>query len=113
MEEFDYVVPHTIDEAVSALAQKGKAARVLAGGTDILVQMRGGRRIVERLVDIKEVPEANQLLCDPDSGLQLGSGVPCYKIYQDQAVANTYPGLGRRCIYDRRHPDTRQGDRRR
>lgn len=93
MEEFDYVVPHTIDEAVSALAQKGKAARVLAGGTDILVQMRGGRRIVERLVDIKEVPEANQLLCDPDSGLQLGSGVPSYKIYQDQAVANTYPGL--------------------
>ena len=93
MQEFDYVVPQTIDEAVSALAQKGKAARVLAGGTDILVQMRGGRRIVERLVDLKEVPEANHLSCDSSSGLQLGAGVPCYKIYQDQAVANTYPGL--------------------
>ena len=93
MHEFEYVVPRTVPEAVTLLAEKGKQARVLAGGTDILVQMRAGRHRVERLVDIKEVPEVNHLSYDPREGLQLGSAVPCYRIYQDKAVSKIYPGL--------------------
>ena len=93
MQEFDYAVARTVNDAVSLLAEKGRKARVLAGGTDILVQLRSGRHRVERLVDLKEVPEANQLSYSPEKGLRLGSGVPCYRIYQDETVSRVYPGL--------------------
>ena len=93
MRDFEYIVPHSVNEAVSLLAEKGNMARCLAGGTDILVQMRGGRRDLERLVDIKDIPDTNQLSYNPQTGLQLGSAVPCYRIYQDAAVSQAYPGL--------------------
>ena len=93
MFDFEYSAAKTVDEAVSLLLEKGSQARVLAGGTDILVQLRGGRRRVERLVDIKDIPEANQLSYDPQGGLTLGSAVPCYRIYQDETVCQAYPGL--------------------
>ncbi len=93
MKDFEYVSARTLDEAVSLLAEKGEKARVLAGGTDILVQLRTGRRPIERLVDIKAVPEVNILSYDAQKGLSLGAAVPCYRIYQDDAVSRAYPGL--------------------
>ena len=93
MKEIEYTSARTVGEAVSLLTEKGDQARVLAGGTDILVQLRGGRRNIERLVDVKEVPEANQLSYSPQTGLDLGAAVPCYKIYQNETVSKVYPGL--------------------
>jgi carbon-monoxide dehydrogenase medium subunit len=82
-----------VGEAVSLLAEKGNLARPLAGGTDILVQLRSGRRRLERLVEIKDIPEVNELSYDPQHGLRLGAAVPCYRMYQDEQVAQAYPGL--------------------
>lgn len=93
MEAIDFVTPKTLRDAVAALAAKGERARPLAGGTDILVQLRSGRRRAELLVDLKGVPELNQLSCSPRNGLELGAAVPCYLIYQNQTVASAYPGL--------------------
>ena len=93
MQDFDYAIARSVDEAVSLLAEKGDKARVLAGGTDILVQLRVGRREVDRLVGIGDVPEANQLSYDSSGGLRLGAAVPCYRIYQDETVSRAYPGL--------------------
>jgi carbon-monoxide dehydrogenase medium subunit len=93
LQAFDYAAPRSVDEAVSLLAERGDGARVLAGGTDIIVQVREGRRRVALLVDIKGIPEANQLAYDPATGLVIGAAVPCYKIYGDAAIAAAYPGL--------------------
>ena len=93
MEDFDFATPKSLDEALTLLASKGDGARMIAGGTDILVQMRSGRRTAEVVVDVKEIPELNQLSYDPQNGLVLGAAVPCYRIYEDQAVASAYPGL--------------------
>ena len=93
MEAIEYTATKSIDEAVAALAAKRERARVLAGGTDILVQLRGGRRSVDLLVDVKDIPELNQLTYTPQKGLILGAAVPCYRIYQDQTLASAYPGL--------------------
>ena len=93
MQDFEYSVARTVGEAVSLLAEKGNLARPLAGGTDILVQLRSGRRRLERLVEIKDIPEVNELSYDPQQGLRLGAAVPCYRIYQDEQVAQAYPGL--------------------
>jgi carbon-monoxide dehydrogenase medium subunit len=75
------------------MAEKGEAARVLAGGTDILVEMRTGRRNVERLVDLKAVPELNELSYSPEQGLRMGAAVPCHRLYEDAAISGAYPGL--------------------
>ena len=93
MQAFDYAIARTVDEAVALLAEKGEGARPIAGGTDILVQLRSGRRILERLVNVKTVAESNQLTYDPQEGLYLGAAVPCYRIYGDDSVARAYPGL--------------------
>jgi carbon-monoxide dehydrogenase medium subunit len=89
----DYVAPKTIKEAVEALASKGEQARALAGGTDLLVQLRGGRRTSELVVDVKNIPELNEISYSPQGGLTIGAAAPCYRIYQDQSVASFYPGL--------------------
>jgi carbon-monoxide dehydrogenase medium subunit len=93
LQDFEFVAARSVDEAVSLLAEKGSQARVLAGGTDILVQLRTGRRRLERIVDAKDIPETNALSYDPQTGLVLGAAVPCYRIYQNEKVAQAYPGL--------------------
>ncbi len=93
MEAFDFVAPSSIDEAVSILNEHGDRARIIAGGTDILVMMRAGRRLADVVVDVKNISELNQLTITNGGGLTLGAAVPCYSIYQDQAVASAYPGL--------------------
>jgi carbon-monoxide dehydrogenase medium subunit len=93
LESFEFVTPSSIDEAVKLLASNGDKARMIAGGTDILVQMRAGRRTPAVVVDVKGIPELNALSYDASKGLTLGAAVPCYLIYQDKAVAEAYPGL--------------------
>ena len=75
------------------MAEKGPKARALAGGTDVLVQLRGERFQIDRLVDLKHVPEMNELSSSAKGGLTLGAAVPCYRIYEDQSVNKLYPGL--------------------
>ncbi len=93
MKPFEYKAPETIGEAVRLLAGSGPAARVLAGGTDLLVQLRAGRVEPERIVDVKRIPELNEISYDPAKGLTLGAAVPCYKIYGDSQIIATYPCL--------------------
>jgi len=93
MKPFDYAAPRSLAEAVSLLEKHGERARPLAGGTDILVQLREHRREVELLVDVKQVPEANELSYVPDRGLRIGAAVPCCRIYEDAVIAAAYPGL--------------------
>lgn len=89
----DYLRPRTLSECLRAFAEHGANARALAGGTDLLVQMRVGRRTNGVLVDVKAVPELNELRYDPVEGLTLGAAVPCYRVYGDDTVRQAYPGL--------------------
>ena len=93
MEWIDFATPTTVSEAVGLLAQHGDRARLIAGGTDILVQLRGGRRSLDLIIDAKGIPELNEISYDPQNGLTLGAAAPCYRIYGDQTVADAYPGL--------------------
>ena len=92
MRAIDYTAPTSLSEAVSIMAAHGDRARPLAGGTDVLVQLRSGRREADVLVDTKKIPELNGIRLD-DNGLQLGAAVACTQIYDDQAVVAAYPGL--------------------
>jgi CO/xanthine dehydrogenase FAD-binding subunit len=56
LKAFDYVAAHNIDKVVSLLSQHGENACVLSGGTDLIVQLRDGRKEAVLLVDIKTAP---------------------------------------------------------
>ncbi len=93
MKDIDYAAPKTIAEAVVLLSKHGDRAKILAGGTDVIVQLREHRRDADVLVDIKRIPEVNELTCDAKKGLVVGAAVPCYRIYEHKEIAKLYPGL--------------------
>ena len=88
----DYESPNTVKEAISLLGGDRKA-KMLAGGTDVLVQLRAGHGDANLIVDVKNIPELNEMTLDPQQGLTLGAAVPCYKIYGDAEIRKAYPGL--------------------
>ena len=63
----------------------------MAGGTDLLVQLRADRFEVDAVVDVKAVPEVTELSLN--GALTIGAAVACYEIYEDQAIANAFPGI--------------------
>ncbi len=93
MRNFEYRAPGSLAEAVELLGEDGVSARALAGGTDLLVQLRAGRWVVDRIVDVKGVPELNELTLDPENGLRIGASVPCHRIYENDEIRSAYPGL--------------------
>ncbi len=93
MKPFDYVAPRSVAEAIALLADEGRVARAFAGGTDLLVQLRQGRRDVDLVVDIKRIPDLRELGYDPQDGLRLGAAVTCAELCANPTVVQHYPGL--------------------
>ncbi len=93
MKDFEYAAATTVDEAVSLLAARGPKAKVLAGGTDILVQLREGMREADLVLDVKKIPELMEYSFSAEKGLHLGAGTPCYRIYRDPEISKAYPAL--------------------
>lgn len=93
MSSFNYVVARSIDDVTSLLNRDGTRAGILAGGTDLLVQLREHRRALDLVIDVKHIPELNTLAYDPESGLTIGAVVSCLRICSDADVLAHYPGL--------------------
>ena len=93
MNDFAYAAPTTLAEAVQLLARANGNARILAGGTDILVQLREHLREAELVIDVKKIPELTEFSYSAAKGLRLGASVPCYRIYEHSEIAKAYPAL--------------------
>ncbi len=93
MKALGYACPETLEEAVALMAEYDGRARPLAGGTDIIVQVREGHRDLDLMVDVKRIPQLRQLTHDSAEGLVLGAAVPCCEFYENARVASLYPGL--------------------
>ena len=96
MKDIDYLAPKSLAQALVALAKHGERARVLAGGTDIIVQLREYRRDYDLLVDVKNIRQLNELTCNPKGKtpeLRIGAAVPCWRICENKNVRKFYPGL--------------------
>ena len=92
MHSFSYAAPTSLGEALTLLAGARGNARVLAGGTDLIVNMRVGRRKPGLVVDGKRIPELNELSLTAN-GLTLGAAVSCRRAYEHAEVAKRYPAL--------------------
>lgn len=93
MRAIEYAAPTSVEEAIGILARYGSGARMLAGGTDIIVMAREGRRQVDILVDAKHIPEITELRFEPDGGLFIGAAVSCAVIYEDAQIQRRFPAL--------------------
>ncbi len=93
MQNVRYAKATTLVEAVSLLQSNGPNARVLAGGTDVIVQARERRRKVELFVDIKRIPETQRIEYDPSTGLTVGAAAPAYVVAENETVRALYPAL--------------------
>ena len=87
-----FSAPRTVEEAVEILKTSNGTARVLAGGTDLLVQIRSGLSHPEHVVDIKRISEIMSVSVG-EHGLTLGAGVSSAEIAESPAFVAAYPGL--------------------
>jgi carbon-monoxide dehydrogenase medium subunit len=90
--QFDYVAATSIDEAVKALLA-APAARVLAGGTDLIVQMRAGRVKPDAVVDVKRVPGAVGIRREAGGGWVIGAATSGAAIGEHTALTRDWPGV--------------------
>lgn len=93
MQPFDYKSAGSIEEVLSLLASKVGEARILCGGTDLLVQMRENRTKAELLIDVKNISELTSIRYDLKEGLWIGAAASCFAIGHDKSVLANYPGL--------------------
>ena len=91
MPNFDFEAPDSLAEALSLFGRPGEV-RALAGGTDIIDQLKTGRRNADLVVDVKRVPELQRLEMTVD-GLHIGAGRSCTDVHHDSAVRSHYQGL--------------------
>ena len=86
-----YEAPESIQDAVKLLADSRIKANVLAGGTDLIIQMQGQNE--ERLVvDVKKIPSMMNAIMT-DEGLILGPSISCAEITAREDIKAVYPGL--------------------
>ena len=93
MTDIQYLVPRTLDEAIGAYAAAGSAARILAGGTDLLVQMRAGAVRPGLIVDIKNIAETTGIEQTADGGFRVGAAVSGAVLYEHPAFGKAWPGV--------------------
>lgn len=96
MHEFDFAVPDTLHQALELLSRANDEARPLAGGTDLIPQLRENRCRPSLVVDIKNIPELKVLAYDAN-GLRIGAAVSCTRIAGFAAVRQHYPALAEAC----------------
>ncbi len=93
---FRYACPETLPEALALLAERGRGARALAGGTDLMVDLRGGTA-PEEVVDVTRIPELNALEQGPDDTLRIGAAASHSRIAGDPLVRRLAPVLAEAC----------------
>lgn len=92
MQSFDYVAPKSAEEVIALLAGKNGNVRILSGGTDLLVQLREGRRTASLVIDVKNIPDITRVTYD-ENGLRIGAAASCHDICSNPIVQQKYPGL--------------------
>ena len=87
-----YEAPQSTDEAIALLSDTRGLVHVLAGGTDLIVRMKGGFIEPDLVVDIKRIKSMNSISKSAD-GMSIGAAVSCSKLCDHKGLRKTWPGL--------------------
>ena len=100
---FELVEPTTVEEVCDIL-QKRENVKVIAGGTDLLVNMKRKVIVADTVVSISKIPGLNELSFSDEAGLMIGSMVRIAEINVSPVINTHYPGLATAAGPRRSHP---------
>jgi aerobic carbon-monoxide dehydrogenase medium subunit len=93
MTDVQYFAPRTLDEAIGKYAAAKGAARIMAGGTDLLVQMRLGVISPGLIIDIKKIAEITGIENRDDGGFRIGAAVSGATLAEHPRFGKVWPGV--------------------
>lgn len=88
-----YHAPASFDEAAALAAASQGVLRFLAGGTDVLVQMRAGMVQPDDLIDLKHIPGVGEIAATPEGGWRIGIAVPGIALGAHAGLRRDWPGV--------------------
>ena len=92
MKPFEYITPKTLDEALAVLSD-GEETHILAGGTDLLAEMKRGTVTPQRLLNLKSIQGLDFMRQESDGGLTIGALARLSDIAEHPLVTRHYPLL--------------------
>jgi 4-hydroxybenzoyl-CoA reductase subunit beta len=95
---FEYLTPQSLGEACQVAAAEGQAARIIAGGTDLLQALKYGLKKPRLLIDISSLPELEHVVYSKQQGLTVGSLVTLRSLAVHPAVRDNYPLLAQAAL---------------
>jgi carbon-monoxide dehydrogenase medium subunit len=87
-----YTAPTTVEDAVRALAAASGIAKILSGGTDLLVQLRSGRAKPDLIIDVKRIPDLSGIR-ERDGGFEIGAATSGAVIGEHAGLRKAWPGV--------------------
>jgi carbon-monoxide dehydrogenase medium subunit len=93
MQAFDHFNPQTLDEAYTLLSRYNGRGKLIAGGTDLMLQLKSGGSAPEAIINLKRLPELQGLDYDQESGLQLGALTTLLQLTRSPLINQYYPVL--------------------
>ncbi len=95
LSKFDYFTPQTLEEACSLVSQYKERARVIAGGTDLLVRMMQRVENPQYLVNIKSIPNLDYIDYDDKQGLRIGTLTTLHSLETSTVIREKFPMLAK------------------
>ncbi|MDL2335399.1 MAG: xanthine dehydrogenase family protein subunit M, partial [Chloroflexota bacterium] len=93
MRRFEYARPHTLAEAIALLEHEGEQARVLAGGTDLIIRLRDRTLTPAVVIDIKRIPEMVPQISEIDGVVRVSAGTVMTDIHDSALMQRWFPAL--------------------
>lgn len=93
LNHFEYFAPKTAAETLELLTRLGSKAKILAGGTDLMVVMKSKAISPDYLIDINEVDEYKVIICEQGKGAVIGTNTKLAEIQFSEAIKAKYPAL--------------------
>jgi len=90
---FDLALPRSLDDCLKLLAERGPEAKLVAGGTDLLPQMKNGLLKPTAVIDLSGVADLRGLRREDGAGLRVGAAVTAREIELDRHTRSAYPAL--------------------
>jgi carbon-monoxide dehydrogenase medium subunit len=93
MQPFKYARPRTVDEAVALLVEHRGDAELLAGGTDLIIELRNHWKTPKVIVDLKRIDELAPAIVEKDGFLSISASTVMADIVADERVQRFFPAL--------------------
>lgn len=93
MRRFEYARPQTLAEAIALLEHEGDHARVLAGGTDLIIRLRDRTLTPAVVVDIKRIPEMAPSISEVDGVVRVSAGTVMTDVHDSALMQRLFPAL--------------------